>query len=225
MTRKPALSRRRVRAALVALAAAPFGALAQGLSKRPVRIVVPFTPAAGPDIVARLLAPRLQARFDQPFFVENKPGASGTIGTEMVVKSPPDGHTIMVGPASIVTAPHLYPKISYDVVKDLSAVTNVGSTSLALVVHKSAPVSTAREFIAWVRSQPGKLNYGSPGNGTHHHLCMELLKLRAGLDIVHVPYKGSAPAGNDLIAGVIPTMFLPVHVALPKTKAGQLKGA
>jgi len=224
MSRSPDPFRRRVLAALAgAVAAAPFGAFAQGISKRPVRIVVPFTPAAGPDIVARLLAPRLQARWDQPFFVENKPGASGTIGTEIVVKSPPDGHTLMVGPASIVTAPHLYPKISYDVIKDLSAVTNVGSTSLALVVHKSVPVSTAREFIAWVKSQPGKLNYGSPGNGTHHHLCMELLKLQAGLDIVHVPYKGSAQAENDLIAGVIPTMFLPVHVALPKIKAGQIK--
>ncbi|HYS76140.1 MAG TPA: tripartite tricarboxylate transporter substrate-binding protein, partial [Burkholderiales bacterium] len=208
MTRYAAQSRRRMLCALAAAAVSPF-ALAQGLSKRPVRIVVPFTPAAGPDIVARLLAPRLQARWDQPFFVENRPGASGTIGTEIVVKSPPDGHTLMVGPASIVTAPHLYPKISYDVVKDLSAVTNVGSTSLALVVHKSVPVGTVREFIAWVKSQPGKLNYGSPGNGTHHHFCMELLKLQAGLDIVHVPYKGSAPAENDLIAGVIPTMFLP----------------
>ncbi|TMG74855.1 MAG: tripartite tricarboxylate transporter substrate binding protein, partial [Betaproteobacteria bacterium] len=155
--------------------------------------------------------------------VENRPGASGTIGTEAVVKAPPDGHTIMVGPASIVTAPHLYPKISYDVLKDLTAVTNIGSTSLALAVHKSAPVGTLREFIAWVKSQPGKLNYGSPGNGTHHHLCMELLKLQAGLDIVHVPYKGSAPAENDLIAGVIPMMFLPIHVALPKIKAGQIK--
>src|SRR2546422_2290026 len=224
MSRSPDPSRRRVLAALAASAAvAPFGALAQGISKRRVRIIVPFTPAAGPDIVARLLAPRLQARWDQPFFVENKPGASGTIGTEAVVKAPPDGHTIMVGPASIVTAPHLYPKISYDVLKDLTAVTNIGSTSLALAVHKSAPVGTLREFIAWVKSQPGKLNYGSPGNGTHHHLCMELLKLQAGLDIVHVPYKGSAPAENDLIAGVIPTMFLPIHVALPKIKAGQIK--
>ena len=224
MTRGLAPSRRRVLAALAAAAAAaPFAALAQGLSKRPVRIIVPFTPAAGPDIVARLLAPRLQERWNQPFFVENRPGASGTIGTEVVVKAPPDGHTIMVGPASIVTAPHLYPKISYDVVKDLTAVTNIGSTSLALVVHKSAPVGTLREFIAWVKSQPGKLNYGSPGNGTHHHLCMELLKLQAGLDIVHVPYKGSASAENDLIAGVIPMMFLPIHVALPKIKAGQIK--
>jgi len=220
---RPSHSRRRFLGALAAAAVVPHSALAQGISKRPVRIIVPFTPAAGPDIVARLLAPKLQARWNQPFFVENRPGASGTIGTEIVVKSPPDGHTLMVGPASIVTAPHLYPKIPYDVVKDLSAVTSVGSTSLALVVHKSVPVNTAQQFIAWVKSQPGKLNYGSPGNGTHHHFCMELLKLQAGLDIVHVPYKGSAPAENDLIAGVIPTMFLPVHVALPKIKAGQIK--
>src|SRR5256886_7892144 len=151
MTRGLAPSRRRVLAALAAAAAAPFGALAQGISKRPVRIIVPSPRAAGPDIVARLLAPRLQARWDQPFFVENKPGASGTIGTEVVVKSPPDGHTIMVGPASIVTAPHLYPKISYDVVKDLSAITNVGSTDPAPVVDKSVPVGTVREFIAWVK--------------------------------------------------------------------------
>src|SRR5207247_4541585 len=222
MARKLLQSRRRMLCALAAAAVSPF-ALAQGLSKRPVRVVGPGTPAAGPDIVARLLAPRLQARWDQPFFVENKPGASGTIGTEVVVKSATDRHTRIVGVAAFDTAPHLYPKISYDVVMDLSAITNVGSTSLALVVHKSAPVSTAREFIAWVKSQPGKLNYGSPGNGTHHHFCMELLKLQAGLDIVHVPYKGSAPAENDLIAGVIPTMFVPVHVALPKIKAGQIK--
>src|SRR5258706_705402 len=206
MDLSPARSRRRVLCALAAAAVSPF-ALAQGLSKRPVRIVVPFTPAAGPDIVARLLAPRLQARWDQPFFVENKPGASGTIGTEIVVKSAPDGHTLMVGPASIATAPHLYPKLSYDVVKDLSAITNVGSTSLALVLHKSAPASTAREFIASLRSQPGKLNYGSPGNGTHHHFCMELLKLQAGPDILPQAYQSSAPAAEQFIAARISTQF------------------
>jgi tripartite-type tricarboxylate transporter receptor subunit TctC len=222
MTKSFNKSRRRLLGALAAAAAvAPFGAAAQ--SKRPVRIIVSFTTGAGPDIVARLLAPKLQARWDQPFYVENRPGASGTIGTELVVKAPADGQTIMVGPASIVTAPHLYPNIAYDVVRDLSPVTNVGSTSLALVVHKSVAASTAQEFISWVKSQPGKLNYGSPGNGTHHHLCMELLKLNTGLDIVHVPYKGSAQAENDLIAGVIPTMFLPIHVALPKIRAGQIK--
>jgi len=217
-------SRRRFLSALAAAAAvAPFGAMAQGLSKRPVRVVVPFTPAAGPDIVARLLAPKLQARWDQPFVVENKPGASGTIGAEFVAKAPPDGHTIMVGPASALTAPHLYSKLNYDVIKDLQPITNIGSTSLALVVHKDFPANTLREFIAYVKARQGQLNYGSPGNGTHHHMCMELFKLQMGLDIVHIPYKGSSGAENDLIAGTIPMMFLPIHVALPKIRAGQIK--
>jgi len=217
-------SRRRFLSALAAVAAAaPFGVTAQGLSKRPIRVVVPFTPAAGPDIVARLLAPKLQARWDQPFVVENKPGASGTIGAEFVAKAPPDGHTIMVGPASALTAPHLYSKLNYDVIKDLQPITNIGSTSLALVVHKDFPANTLREFIAYVKARPGQLNYGSPGNGTHHHMCMELFKLQMGLDIVHIPYKGSSGAENDLIAGTIPMMFLPIHVALPKIRAGQIK--
>lgn len=217
-------SRRRFLHALGAAAAlAPIGAIAQGLSKRPVRIIVPFTPATGPDIVARLLAPKLQARWEQPFIVENRPGASGTIGAEMVAKAPPDGYTIMVGPASAVTAPHLYRKLGYDVIRDLAPVTNIGSSSLALAVHKSVPVSNVQEFIAYAKARPGQLNYGSPGNGTHHHFSMELLKLQAGLDIVHVPYKGSAGATNDLLAGTIPMMFVPIHVALPMWKAGQIK--
>jgi len=212
-----------LKAFAAASALAPFGARAQSAVKRPVRIVVPFTPGAGPDIVARLLAPKLQQRWDVPFVVENRAGASGTIGADFAAKAAGDGTTIMVGPASIVTAPHLYKNLPYDVIKDLTPITSIGSTSLALCVHKSVQASTAQEFIAWVKSQPGKLNYGSPGNGTHHHLCMELLKLQAGLDIVHVPYKGSAQAESDLIAGVIPTMFLPIHVALPKLRAGQIK--
>ncbi len=217
-------SRRRFLSALAAAAAvAPFGAMAQGLSKRPVRVIVPFTPAAGPDIVARLLAPKLQARWDQAFVVENKPGASGTIGAEFAAKAPADGHTIMVGPASALTAPHLYSKLNYDVIKDLQPITNIGSTSLVLVVHKDFPANTLKEFIAYVKARPGQLNYGSPGNGTHHHMCMELFKLQMGLDIVHIPYKGSSGAENDLIAGTIPMMFLPIHVALPKMRAGQIK--
>ncbi len=217
-------SRRTLVQALGAAAAlAPFGGWAQGLSKRPVRVIVPFTPAAGPDIVARLLAPRLQQKWDQPFVVENKPGASGTIGADLVAKAPPDGHTIMVGPASAVTAPHLYKKLPYDVIKDLQPITNVGSTSLALSVHKDVPVSSVQEFVRYVKARPGKLNYGSPGNGTHHHFCMELFKLQTGIDIVHVPYKGSAGAENDLVAGIIPAMFLPIHVALPKLRSGHIK--
>ncbi|HKA45611.1 MAG TPA: tripartite tricarboxylate transporter substrate binding protein, partial [Burkholderiales bacterium] len=215
--------RRRFLITLAAAAVAPLRAVAQGLSKRPVRIVVPYTPGTGPDIVARLLAPRLQARWDQPFFVENRPGASGTIGAELAAKAPPDGHTIMVGPASAVTAPHLYPKLNYDVIKDLAPVTNVGSTSLALLVHKSLSPNNVPEFIRFVKARPGQLNYGSPGNGTHHHFCMELLMQKAGLKMVHVPYKGSAGATTDLIAGHIPTMFVPIHVALPMWRANQVK--
>jgi tripartite-type tricarboxylate transporter receptor subunit TctC len=212
-----------VKALGAAAALAPLGAQAQGLSRRPVRVIVPFTPAAGPDIVARLLAPKLQQRWDQPFVVENRPGASGTIGADLVAKASPDGHTIMVGPASAVTAPHLYKKLPYDVIKDLQPITNVGSTSLALSVHKDVPVSNVQEFVRYVKARPGKLNYGSPGNGTHHHMCMELFKLQTGIDIVHVPYKGSAGAENDLIAGIIPAMFLPIHVALPKLRSGHIK--
>ena len=224
MNASSAAARRRfLRALAVAAANAPLCAIAQTLAKRPVRIVVPFTPGTGPDIVARLLGPKLQARWDQPFFVDNRPGASGTIGAEIAAKAPPDGHTIMVGPASATTAPHLYKKLGYDIIKDLAPITNVGSTSLALVVHKSLPVNNLQEFVRFVKARPGQLNYGSPGNGTHHHFCMELLKLQAGLVMVHVPYKGSAGATVDLIAGHIPTMFLPIHVALPMLRAGQVK--
>ena len=138
MNASSAVARRRFMHALaVAVAGASFRVAAQGLSKRTVRIVVPFTPGTGPDIVARLLGPKLQTRWEQPFFVENRPGASGTIGAEIASKAPPDGHTIMVGPASALTAPHLYKKLAYDVIKDFAPITNVGSTSLALVVHKS----------------------------------------------------------------------------------------
>jgi tripartite-type tricarboxylate transporter receptor subunit TctC len=212
-----------LKALAAAGALAPFGVEAQSAVKRPVHVVVPFTPGSGPDIVARLLAPRLQQRWDAPFIVENRAGASGTIGTEFAVKAAGDGTTILVGPATTVTVPYLYKNLPYDVIRDLAPIVNIGSTGLALCVHRSVQANNVQEFIAWVKSQPGKLNYGSPGNGTHHHLCMELLKLQTGIDIVHVPYKGSAQAENDLIAGVIPTMFLPIHVALPKLRAGQIK--
>lgn len=199
-----------------------FGASAQIQAKHTVRIIVPITPSGGPDIVARLLAPKLQARFDQPFFVENRPGASGTIGSEVLAKAPPDGNTLMIAPASIIIAAHLYPKLDYDVIKDLAPIANIGSSGVALLVHKSVPVKNAQQFIAWAKSNPGKLNYGSPGNGTPHHLAMELLKLQAGLELVHIPYKGQSGAVNDLIAGVVSTMFLPMPVALPLIKAGNV---
>ena len=188
-----------------------------------VKLIVPFTAGSGPDIVSRILSPKLSALWDSSVIVENKAGASGTIGADLVAKSAPDGHTLMVGPASTITGPHLYPKLPFDIIKDLQPITNVGTTSLVLAVHKNFPVNTLQEFIAYIKARPGQINYGSPGNGTHHHLCMELLKIQAGLNLVHIPYKGSAGAENDLIAGIIPAMFLPIHVALGKMRAGQIK--
>jgi tripartite-type tricarboxylate transporter receptor subunit TctC len=210
-------------AAGTALAALPGGAIAQGLSKRPVRVIVAQTPGTGPDIIARLLTPRLSQRWDQPFIVENHAGASGAIGADMVAKAAPDGHVMMVNVATMFIFPHLYQKLNFDVVKSFQTITHVASTSLALAVHTSVPVNNLKEFIAYVKARPGQLHYGSPGNGTHHHLCMELLKLQAGLDIVHVPYKGSGGATNDLLGGQIPMMFLPIHVALPMQRAGRIK--
>jgi tripartite-type tricarboxylate transporter receptor subunit TctC len=215
--------RRLVIAAALGTAAMPWRALAQGFSGSAVRLIVPQTPGTTPDLIARLLAPKLQARFDQPFVVENRPGASGAIGTEMVAKAAPDGRTLMVTVSTICIYPHFYPELKFDVFKSFQPIIHVASSSMALAVHKSVPVSNVQEFIAYVKARPGKLNYGSAGNGTHHHMCMELLKLQEGLDIVHVPYKGSAGANGDLIAGVIPAMFTPVQVALPMLKAGQIK--
>ena len=199
-----------------------MNAVAQTL-KGNVKLIVPFTAGSGPDIVSRILSPKLSTLWDSSVIVENKAGASGTIGADFVAKSVADGHTLMVGPASSITGPHLYAKLPFDIIKDLQPITNVGTTSLVLAVHKNFPVNTLQEFIAYVKARPGQLNYGSPGNGTHHHLCMELLKIQTGLNIVHIPYKGSAGAENDLIAGIIPAMFLPIHVALAKMRAGQIK--
>ncbi len=199
-----------------------MGAMAQSL-KGTVKLIVPFTAGSGPDIVSRILSPKLTTLWDTSVIVENKAGASGTIGADLVAKSPADGHTLMVGPASSITGPHLYAKLPFDIIKDLQPITNVGTTSLVLAVHKNFPTNTLQEFIAYVKVRPGQINYGSPGNGTHHHLCMELLKIQTGLNLVHIPYKGSAGAENDLIAGIIPAMFLPIHVALAKMRAGQIK--
>jgi tripartite-type tricarboxylate transporter receptor subunit TctC len=199
-----------------------MGSMAQSL-KGTVKLIVPFTAGSGPDIVSRILAPKLTTLWDTTVIVENKAGASGTIGADLFAKSPADGHTLMVGPASSITGPHLYAKLPFDIIKDLQPITNVGTTSLVLAVHKNFPTNTLQEFIAYVKARPGQINYGSPGNGTHHHLCMELLKTQTGLNLVHIPYKGSAGAENDLIAGIIPAMFLPIHVALAKMRAGQIK--
>ena len=207
-------------AAMLALAAP---ALAQeAYPSRPVKLVVPFTPGTGIDILARTLGQKLGDEWKVGVVVENRPGASGNIGTEAVAKSPPDGYTLLTTAQTMVVNRALFASLPYDPVKDFAPIAPVAVGSLALVVHPSLNVKTVGELVALARANPGKLNYASPGNGTPHHLAMELFKSKAGLEIVHVPYKGTAQAVQDLLGGQVGVMFLPVHVALPQSDAGKL---
>jgi tripartite-type tricarboxylate transporter receptor subunit TctC len=207
-----------VTAILLALCAGP--ALAQYPNK-PIRLVVPFTPGTGIDILARVFAQKLQERTKNPVVVENRPGASGNIGTEAVAKSPADGYTLLMTATTIVQSAVLYKTVPYDP-KTMTPIGLAAIGNLSLVAHPSVPARTVAELVALAKAQPGKLNYASPGNGTPHHLAMELLKSHFGIQLVHVPYKGTAGAVTDLLGGQIQLMFLPVHVALAQVQAGKL---
>src|SRR5262245_46978420 len=189
---------------------------------RPIKIIVPFTPGTGIDILARTLGQRMGEDWNVGVVVDNRPGASGNIGTEAAAKSPPDGYTLLMTANTIVLNRSLFKSIPYDPVKDFVPVAPLAIGRLALVTHPSVNVRTVRELIAYAKANPGKLFYGSPGNGTPHHLAMELFKSSTGVDIVHVPYKGTGPAVQDLLGGQIGVMFLPVHVALPQVESGKL---
>jgi tripartite-type tricarboxylate transporter receptor subunit TctC len=187
-----------------------------------VKIIVPFTPATGIDILARTLGQKMSEDWKQPVVVENRPGASGNIGTEAVAKSAPDGYTLLMTANTIVLNRSLFKSIPYDPVKDFVPVAPLAIGRLALVTHPSVNAKSAQELVAQAKANPGKLNYGSPGNGTPHHLAMELFKSTTGVNLVHVPYKGTAGAVQDLLGGQLQVMFLPVHVALPHAEAGKL---
>jgi tripartite-type tricarboxylate transporter receptor subunit TctC len=190
---------------------------------KPIKLIVPFTPGTGMDILARTLGPGLSERWKVPVVVENKPGASGNIGTEAVARSPADGYTALVTASTLVMNRSLFKSIPYDPVKDFTPVALLAVGSLALVTHPSVPVNNVQELIAYAKANPGKLNYGSPGNGTPHHLAMELFKQQTGTNLAHIPYKGTGPATQDLLGGQIQAMFLTVHVVLPLVQAGRLK--
>ena len=189
---------------------------------KPIKLIVPFTPGTGIDILARTLGQKMGDDWKTGVVVDNRPGASGNIGTEAVAKSPPDGYTLLMTASTIVLNRSLFKSIPYDPVKDFAPVAPLAIGRLALVTHPSVNAKTAKELIAFAKANPGKLFYGSPGNGTPHHLAMEVLKSATGVDIVHVPYKGTAGAVQDLVGGQIGVMFLPVHVALPLVEAGKL---
>lgn len=197
---------------------------AQSYPNRPIRWVVPFSAGSTSDVVARAIAPRLADVLGQPVSVDNRPGAGGVIGTDLVAKAPADGYTLLfAGNAPLAVNVTLQGKLPYDPVKDFVGITQLVAASYLLVVHPSLGVNNVAELVAAARARPGKLNYASPGNGTGSHLTMELFKTAAGLDISHVPYKGSAPAITDLLAGQVQLMFEPIASVGPHVRAGKLK--
>jgi tripartite-type tricarboxylate transporter receptor subunit TctC len=190
---------------------------------RPVLIVVPFTPGTGMDILARTVGQKLGERWKQSVVVENRPGASGNIGTELVVKAPADGYTLLMSVNTLVMNASLYRNLPYDPVKDLAPIAKMAVGTLVATVNPSVPADTLKEFVAYARANPGKLAYASPGVGTPQHLATELFKSTVGVDMLHVPYKGSSGAITGLIAGDVAFMFNALHAVLPQIKAGKLK--
>jgi tripartite-type tricarboxylate transporter receptor subunit TctC len=215
-----------MRALVFALAlAACGGAWAQSYPAKAIRFIVPFPPGGSADILARAIGQKAGEGLGQSLVVENRPGAGTAIGAEALAKSPADGYAVMIGTVSShAINPALNPKLSYDPVKDFTPISLVASIPFAMIVHPSVPAKSVREFISLAKSKPGSLNYSSAGNGTSNHLAGELLKSMAGIEIVHIPYKGSAPALNDLVAGQVSMMFDLVLTAAPHVKSGAVRG-
>ncbi len=200
------------------------GAVAQDYPARPIRVIVPFTPGAGTDIVGRAVALSLNEAWKQSVVVDNRPGAGGTIAGEMVAKANPDGYTLMLGNVStLAIAPALNPKLSYQPLRDFAPITLITTSENVLVLHASIPAASVKEFIAYAKANPGKLNYGSSGNGTTSHLGGAMFASMAGVEMTHVPYKGSAPMLTDLLAGQLQLAFSSVPTALPHIRSGRLR--
>ena len=213
---RPSFIRRAFAVALALLAAG--GAAGQDAStypSQPLRIIVPYPAGGATDTLARIVATKLQESWHQTVIVDNKPGASGTIGNDMVAKSPRDGYTILLGITAIVQVPSLMPKLPYDVMKDLQPLVQVASTNSVFVVPASAPAGTLKEFIAQAKATPGKVSYGSYGVGTSSHIQGSLLNLQAALDLTHVPYKGAAPLLQDLRGGQLSSAFIDMATVRP----------
>ena len=198
-------------------------ALAQDYPSHPVRIIVPSPPAGGTDIVGRVLAEHFTKTFGQQFFVENKPGAGNLIGIETVARSAPDGYTLLMAPSTIVLNTVLYKKVPFDPVKDFAPITLTATAPNILIVNPSLPVKTTAELIALAKQKPGALNYGTPGIGTSPHLCMELMKYMAGIDIQHVPYRGTAAVVTDVMSGQIAVAFATALTAKPQVDSGRVR--
>ena len=203
------------------LGAFPRFADALDYPKRPVRMIVGFPAASGPDIVARLLGERLSERLGQQFTTENRPGAGSSIAAETVVKAPPDGYTLFMATAANTINTSLYPNLGFDFARDVAPVAVITATPFVLIVNPSFPPKTVAEFIAYAKAHPGKINFASPGIGTSPHLAIELLRMMAGVDVVHVPYRGSYV--SDLIGGQVDAAFSTVAQAIEHIKAGKVR--
>jgi tripartite-type tricarboxylate transporter receptor subunit TctC len=190
---------------------------------KPIRLIVPFAPGGSNDIMARIAAQKFSESLGQQVIVDNRPGASGIVGTELAAKAPPDGYTLLMMSLTLTVNPSLYRKLPYDTTKDLVPVSLIASAPLMLVVNPSLPVKSVKDLIAHAKANPGKLNFGSGGRGTTPHLAGEMLKAMAGLQMTHVPYKGGGPALADLVGGQIQLMLENIPSTLPFAKAGKLR--
>ncbi len=213
-----------IRLFLLAAGIAAGVAHAQSYPARPVRMIVPAAPGGGADIVARIVAIKLTEMLGQQVVVDNRAGAAGTIGAEMTARAIPDGYTVLMAQStSVAIAPHLYPKLGYDTLRDFAPISLSAAVPNLVVVHPSIPVTTIKELIALAKAKPGQLNYGSSGTGAPSHLAGELLKSLAGAQLTHIPYKGAGPATASLLGAETQVMFAPIVAVMPHVKSNRLR--
>jgi tripartite-type tricarboxylate transporter receptor subunit TctC len=199
------------------------GAAAQSFPTKPVKLVVPYPPGGGNDIMARVIQPSLSAQWKEPVVVENKPGAAGNLGAGEVARAPADGYTLLIATSTIAMTPGLGQKVSYELEKDLTAVAMIASTAMVIGVHPSVEAKSLQELIAAAKKNPGKMAYSTCGNASPMHLAGELFKLSAGIDLIHVPYKGCAPALADVVGGQLPIAFNTISNTAAYDKSGRLR--
>ena len=218
------MMRRRALLAAAAPLALAAPAQAQGWPTRPVRLVVPFPAGGPPDVLGRAMAEGLSARWGQPVVIDNRPGAGGNLGAEHVARSAPDGHTLLLCASSHVQGSALFRGLPFHPVRDFSAVAMLSIYALVAIVHPSVPVRSLAELVALAQREPGRVTYGSTGVGTPTHLIVELFRLRAGIELTHVPYAGAAPAQTGILAGQVMAMFNNPVLSIPAIRAGTLRG-
>ena len=206
-----------------ALLAGSGAAIAQTYPDRPIRLIVSYPPGGGTDVSARTFTPKLSELLGKQIVIDNRPGAGSTIGTDLVAKAPPDGYTLHMTDTTFGIIPGLYPKLPFDAVRDFQPITQVTGVPVGLVVHPSLPARSVKELVGLAKAKPGAMNFGSGGIGTPVHMAGELLKLAAGIDIVHIPYKGAGPAFSDLLGGHFHLMFPTLQSAVPHIKSGRLR--